>query len=300
MNHLWGIDLGGTKIECAVLNADNIKEVRVRRRIPTEADQGYEHILNQIEKLVNQVIEELGEKPEKIGFATPGTLDPVTQTMRGCNTVVMNDQPMQKDLEARLGVSCLIANDANCFALAEALLGAAPEVHPNAQVVFGIIMGTGVGGGVVINGKVWGGRQGIGGEWGHIFLDESGGPCYCGNVGCVETVLSGPSLQRYYTQEAGEKRSMPDILARHQAGTDPAATATVERMLKQFGKALSIITNLLDPDVIVIGGGVSNIDLLYTEGVQRAQKHIFTPKPDVLVVKNVLGDSAGVFGAALL
>ncbi|PKK35640.1 sugar kinase [Siphonobacter sp. SORGH_AS_0500] len=300
MNNLWGIDLGGTKIECAVLDANNITNVRVRRRVPTEADKGYKHILSQIEKLVKMVTEELGEGPQKIGFATPGTLDPVTQTMRGCNTVVMNDQPMQKDLEALLGIPCMIANDANCFALAEAVLGAAPKVHENPQVVFGIIMGTGVGGGVVINGKVWGGRQGIGGEWGHIFLDNSGGPCYCGNHGCVETVLSGPSLQRFYKEESGSSLSMPDILARYQDGSDPLATATVERMLNMFGKAISIITNLLDPDVIVIGGGVSNIDLLYTEGVERARKHVFTPKPDLLIVKNELGDSAGVFGAALL
>ncbi|MFT4031404.1 MAG: ROK family protein [Siphonobacter sp.] len=300
MNYRWGIDLGGTKIECAVLDADNITNVRLRRRIPTEAGKGYNHILNQIEKLIRQVTEELGESPQKLGFATPGTLDPLTQTMRGCNTVVMNGQPMKKDLEARFGIPCELANDANCFALAEAVMGAAPKVHPKAQVVFGVIIGTGVGGGIVMNGKVWGGRQGIGGEWGHIFLDESGGPCYCGNVGCVEQVISGPALQRFYAEKSGEKRLLADILALHQTGSDPVATETVEHMLNMFGKAMSIITNLLDPDVIVIGGGVSNIDLLYTEGVERAKKHIFNPNPDALIVKNELGDSAGVFGAALL
>ncbi|SDM96958.1 ROK family protein [Siphonobacter aquaeclarae] len=298
MNTLWGIDLGGTKIECAVLDAADIKKVLIRRRIPTEADRGYEHILSQIEKLVGQVIEELGDKPEKIGFATPGTLDPVTQTMRGCNTVAMNGQPMKKDLEARLGVRCELANDANCFALAEALMGAGPAVAPDAQVIFGVILGTGVGGGVVINGKVWGGRQGIGGEWGHIFLDETGGPCYCGNTGCVEKVIAGPALQAWYEKLSGEKRSLAEIIERR--NTDPHAAATIERLLDQFGKAISIITNLLDPDLIVLGGGVSNVDFLYTEGLERAQKHVFTPKPDILVVRNVLGDSAGVFGAALL
>ncbi|MCY7349477.1 MAG: ROK family protein [Cytophagaceae bacterium] len=300
MNFLWGIDLGGTKIECVVLNADNLQDVKLRRRLPTEAEQGYEHILSQIVKLVGQVADELGERPRAIGFATPGVLDPKTQTMKNCNTVVMNDRPMQHDLEERLGVPCRLANDANCFALAETLAGAVPKVKPDAKVVFGVIMGTGVGGGVVVNGEVIGGRQGIGGEWGHIFLHPTEERCYCGKKGCVEQNISGPALQRFYEGRSGERRTMPEILQRHKDGTDPAATETIERLLTLFGRGLSTVINILDPDVIVLGGGVSNVDLLYTEGVERLKKYIFNPRPDILVVPNVLGDSAGVFGAALL
>ncbi len=300
MPFLWGIDLGGTKIECAVLDADNFQTVKLRRRLPTEADQGYAHIISQIGKLVDQVSDELGERPTAIGFATPGVLDPVTGTMKNCNTVVMNDQPMQRDLEARLGVPCHLANDANCFALAETLAGAVPQVAPDAHVVFGVILGTGVGGGVVVNGHVIGGRQGIGGEWGHIFLAMTDERCYCGKKGCVEQNISGPSLQKFYEKKTGERRTMAEILKRHEAGTDPAASETIERLLTLFGRGLSTVVNILDPDVIVLGGGVSNVDLLYSKGVERLKKYVFNPRPDVLVVKNVLGDSAGVFGAALL
>jgi fructokinase len=298
--NLWGIDLGGTKIECAVLDADQLTNVRLRRRLPTEADRGYAHIVGQIKKLVDQVADELGERPTRIGFATPGVLDPATQTMKNCNTVVMNGQPMQRDLEAALGVPVRLANDANCFALAEALMGAAPKAHPNPEVVFGVILGTGVGGGVVVRGQVIGGRQGIGGEWGHVYLSPTDERCYCGKYGCVEQNISGPALQRYYEKRSGERRKLADILDRHRAGTDPIATETIERLLTLFGRGLSTVINILDPDVIVLGGGVSNIDLLYTEGVTRLRKYVFDPRPDILVVQNALGDSAGVFGAALL
>jgi predicted NBD/HSP70 family sugar kinase len=300
MSFLWGIDLGGTKIECAVLDADHFQTVTLRRRLPTEAHRGYPHIISQIGKLVEEVAGELGERPTAIGFATPGVLDPTTQTMKNCNTVVMNGQPMQRDLEARLGVPCRLANDANCFALAETLAGAVPAVKPDAEVVFGVILGTGVGGGVVVNGHVIGGRQGIGGEWGHIFLHPTDERCYCVKRGCVEQHIAGPALQKRYERATGEPRTMAEILQRHRAGTDPAATETVEFLLTQFGRGLSTVINILDPDVVVLGGGVSNVDLLYTEGVERLKKYVFNPRPDVLVVKNALGDSAGVFGAALL
>lgn len=300
MKPLWGIDLGGTKIECAVLDADNQLSVLARKRLPTEAHKGYKHIINQISKLVAEVATETGLSPHKIGFATPGVLDPKTQTMKNCNTVCMNDQPMKQDLMEALGVPVELANDANCFALAEALMGAAPKAKPNAEVVFGVILGTGVGGGVVVNGKVIGGRQGIGGEWGHNILVEDGDPCYCGKSGCVEKVIAGPALQKYYYELSGYQLTLAEIMTRYETGNDPHATATIERLLELFGKAISVVINILDPDVIVLGGGVSNIQLLYTEGVERAKKYIFNPNPDLLIVKNELGDSAGVYGGALL
>lgn len=298
--HLWGIDLGGTKIECAVLDSENKLEVIIRKRVPTEADQGYHHILGQIKKLVTLVSEEINERPIKIGFATPGVLDPETHTMKNCNTVCMNDQAMHQDLEELLGVSVKLANDANCFALAEALMGAG-KAFPQAAVVFGVIMGTGVGGGLVVHGRVIGGHHGIGGEWGHNIIEEGGEPCYCGKSGCVEKVIAGPALEKFYTKISGKVMNMKQILENYQANSDEYATTTIERMLEFYGRGISTLINVMDPDLIVIGGGVGNIDLLYTEGYERIKKYIFNNKKlSTPIVKPLLGDSAGVFGAALL
>ncbi len=299
MDLLWGIDLGGTKIEGAVLERGNPKALK-RLRVPTEREKGYQHILGQISKLIEVLIAETGVKPEKIGIATPGVIDPILNTMKNSNTTVMNGMPFQKDLERMLKLPIEVANDANCFAVAETNMGIVKEKIPNAKVVFGVIMGSGVGGGLVVNGKPITGRQGIAGEWGHIFLDESGGDCYCGKVGCVETVLSGKSLERYYEGLKGEKMLLKNIVEKYHAGTDDAATKTVKRMLEFFGKGISNIINIVDPDAIVLGGGVGNVDLLYTEGVEEAKKYIFNNRFDTVFLKPKLGDSAGVFGAALL
>jgi predicted NBD/HSP70 family sugar kinase len=147
-------------------------------------------------------------------------------------------------------------------------MGVVQDVMPDAKMVFGVIMGTGVGGGLVLNGSVWNGRQGIGGEWGHSFLDESGGVCYCGKTGCVETVISGPALERYYKGLTGQDMHLNDIIKKYKDGSDQAATQTVKRLIYFFGKGISNLINILDPDVIVLGGGLANIDLLYTEGIQ--------------------------------
>jgi predicted NBD/HSP70 family sugar kinase len=241
-----------------------------------------------------------GLQPARLGLGTPGVLDPILQTMKNCNSTALNGQPLKKDLEEKLGIPGVLANDANCFALAETHWGVVKQQAPDARVVFGIIMGTGVGGGIVINGQVWNGKHGIAGEWGHNFLDESGGPCYCGKTGCVETVLSGPGLQRYYKNVTGSMLSLKDILAHALQGNDQAATKTIDRLNHYFGKAVSVITNMLDPDVIVVGGGVGNIDSIYTGGVESLNKFIFNNRVDVPILKPSLGDSAGVFGAAAL
>ena len=300
-SYVWGIDLGGTKIECAVLSAANLTQVIARERIDTEASKGYEHIISQVARLVSRVSEQLGVSPKRIGFATPGVLNPASQTMKNCNTTSMNGRPMAADLTKALGVEVRLANDANCFALAETHLGAVQDVNPKAEVVFGIIMGTGVGGGLVVHGQVINGLHGIGGEWGHNILVEGGKACYCGKSGCVEHVISGPALEEFYFSISGQKLRMPQILQAHLAGTDIHASATIERMLENFGRAVSTLINVLDPQVIVIGGGVGNIDLLYTEGIERIKKYIFN-SGEVLtpIVNPKLGDSAGVFGAALL
>lgn len=300
MGPIWGIDLGGTKIECAILESRENPVALRRLRLPTEAEKGYEHIIEQIAKLIETLAAEVGVKPSRIGIGHPGTLDPRTGTMKNANTTCLNGQPFKKDLEAVLGIEVRLANDANCFAIAEAKFGAAPEVCPNAEVVFGVIMGTGVGGGLVVNGKVIGGRMGIGGEWGHNFLDESGGPCYCGRAGCVETLISGPGLERYYASIAGEKLPLQEIIRRARNYEDMVAEATMQRLLHFFGKGIASIINVLDPDVIVLGGGLGHIDELYTDGVAEASKWVFNPQLDTLFVRPKLGDSAGVFGAALL
>jgi len=300
MGPLWGIDLGGTKIEGVIIEDAKSMNVLKRMRIPTEQDKGYIHIIRQIYKLVETMTAEVGIKPQKLGLAHPGTLDPITQLMKNSNATCLNGMPLKRDLEQFLGFEVAMANDANCFAVAEALMGDVQEVLPEAEVVFGVIMGTGVGGGLVVNGKVINGRQGIAGEWGHNFLDLSGGACYCGKVGCVERIISGSNLERYYLEQSGVKKSLKDIVKAHDAGDDPHAARTMQRLIEYFGKGMASIINILDPDAIVLGGGVSNIDLLYTEGVQEVAQHIFNPQLNTLFLKPRLGDSAGVFGAALL
>jgi predicted NBD/HSP70 family sugar kinase len=247
--------------------------------------------------LVNLLAEASGLRPSTIGFGTPGVLDPLLQTMKNCNTTCLNGRPLKKDLESRLGIPVVLANDANCFALAETHWGAVKQKAPGARMVFGIIMGTGVGGGVVIDGKIWNGKHGIAGEWGHNFLDDSGGPCYCGKTGCVETVLSGPGLQRYYRKLSGKEKTLKEIAGDQD---DPFARKTLDRLYYFFGKAAAAVTNIIDPDVMVIGGGVGNIEQLYTEGLVSFRKFIFNDRLDLELLKPALGDSAGVFGAAAL
>jgi fructokinase len=298
--HLWGIDLGGTKAEGVVLGLGGAEDILFRDRVPTGAENGYLYILNQIASLVRMMEVKMGYRPERLGIGTPGTLDPKLGTMKGCNSECMNFMPLKEDLQRLLKMEIIIANDANCFALAETQLGIVKQHHPQAKVVFGVIMGTGVGGGLVVDGKALGGLQGIGGEWGHNFLDESGGPCYCGKHGCVEKILSGPSLERFYLSLTGEKKRLKEIYTLYQGG-ESAATETIHRLTYFFGKALSVIVNIIDPDVIVIGGGVGNIPEIYTEGVESVRKFTFNNGVlDTPIVKPLLGDSAGVFGAAYL
>ncbi len=294
----WGIDLGGTKIEGVILSSST-GEVLFRQRIATEAAQGYAHLLGQIEKLVHRMDNASTQRPRHIGIGTPGSIHPATGLLKNSNTTVLNGQPLGNDLEKRLQLPVRIANDANCFALAESRMGIIAEAVPQAKVVFGVIIGTGVGGGVVVNGQVLAGRQGIAGEWGHNFLDESGGFCYCGRSGCVEKVLSGPALEAYYHSLGKDHAHLKTIVERA-ALEEAAALKTMERLFFFFGKAIAQVINILDPDAIVIGGGVGNIDTLYTEGVRAAGPFVFNTTMETPIFKPKLGDSAGVFGAALL
>lgn len=296
---LWGIDLGGTKVEGAILPSLTDPRPILRTRLDTEAHNGYGHIIKQIARLVTNMKSETGLSPHKIGFGTPGVLDPLLLTMKNCNSTALNGMPLKKNLEDALGVEVILANDANCFALAETHWGSVKTHVAGAKMVFGVIMGTGVGGGVVFNGHTWTGKQGIAGEWGHNFLDDSGGACYCGKSGCVETVISGPATERFYETVTGTKLRLRQIMELH-GQSDKAAVETIDRLCFFFGKAISVITNILDPDVIVLGGGVSNVAALYEKGIDSLKKHIFNNRLDVPVLKPTLGDSAGVFGAAAL
>jgi len=295
---VWGMDLGGTKIEILVMDPVT-HEVLFRERTDTEKDQGRERILANMQQLVSDAITATGHHPARIGIATPGTSDPLTGLLKNSNTTCLNHTPVKQDLESLLGLPVVMANDANCFALAETSLGVIADTWPAANVVFGIIIGTGVGGGIVVNGKVIGGIHGIGGEWGHILLDDQGEDCYCGKQGCVETVISGPALERFYADRTGKPQRLAEIAAREAEDAD--AAATISHLINQFAKGVTQVINVLDPDAIVIGGGVGNIDALYEpRTITAIEQHLFNPVFNGRILKPALGDSAGVFGAAML
>ena len=295
---LLGIDLGGTKIEGIVIESkENSREV-IRHRVDTEEEKGYLQVLNNIKLLVEYNENKINHKFDKLGIGTPGTIDPETGLLKNSNSQCLNGKPIQKDLSETLDKIILIQNDANCFALAETLLGSVKDQYPNARNVFGIIMGTGVGGGVIINGKTVYGSQGIGGEWGHTIVTDSGDKCYCGKRGCVETVISGRALQTYYSNISGRKLKFEEIYALKDS--DKYAKETFDRLIIHFGKGLSNVVNILDPEVIVLGGGLSNINELYSEGYKELKKYVFNPTFNTPIIRPKLGDSAGVYGAALL
>ncbi len=296
---LWGIDLGGSKIEGVVLRSKACPEVLCRKRVATQGAQGYAHILNQIKTLLQTLSDDVGVRPTRLGVGIPGRIEPMTGLVTGCNAQNLNGNPMDKDLEKLLDIPVLMENDANCFALAETKMGIVVEVAPEANVVFGVILGTGVGGGVVVQGQLISGKQSIAGDWGHNFLHESGGACFCGRNGCVETVISGTGLEKYYAALTAQQRPLKQIVELAETG-DCHATSTMNRLVTFFGLGISTIINILDPDVIVIGGGVGKIDLLYSRGVNEVGKNIFTAHMKTIIIKPKLGDSAGVFGAAFL
>lgn len=272
-------------------------EALYRLRRETGASHGYEHILSQIEGVISDLEATSGlQRPSKIGIGTPGAVEPSTGLLKNSNTTCLNGRPIVQDLERLTGTQIFMANDANCFALAEAVIGAGA----GASVVFGVILGTGAGGGVVVNGRVLPGLHGIAGEWGHNPLRGESHPCYCGRAGCIEGVIAGPSLERFYREQGGEAVRLPEISRRAQAG-EPLALQTLERLREKFSESIAAVINILDPDAIIIGGGVGNMALLYEDETRRAVlKHVFNKELRTRILKPTLGDSAGVFGAALL
>jgi fructokinase len=308
-----GLDLGGTKIEGILL--DGSREI-ARLRVPTPRDD-YDRTLDAVRQLV--VTLETHVPPSlaaaTVGLGIPGALDPETGLVKNANSTWLIARPLQRDLETALARPVRIANDANCFAVSEATDGAAAR----AQVVFGIILGTGVGGGIAIDGRVVTGRHAVAGEWGHNPLpwpegDEAPGPeCYCGRAGCIETFLSGPGMSRDHRQHTGETCA-PEAIAQRAAAGDDAAAATLARYEGRLARALATIINVLDPDVIVVGGGLSNLERLYTNVPRLWNRFVFgavTARHDVAMgieeapVRTRLapamhGDSSGVRGAAWL
>ncbi len=293
----FGIDLGGTKTEIVALDATG-REV-LRRRVATPRDD-YQGTLDMIAMLVRDAETELGCRAS-IGIGTPGSLSPSTGLLRGANSVCLNGKPIKTDLQSLLGREVRIANDANCFALSEATDGAGCDT----EVVFGAILGTGVGSGIVVRGHVLSGPNAIAGEWGHNSLpwpdddERPGPPCFCGQWGCIETFLSGPGLERDHLAATGHRLPAEKIVLSAVNG-EPGATATMLRYEERLAKALAHVINLLDPDVIVLGGGMSNIDRLYVNVPAQWGKWVFSDRVDTRLVRHWHGDSSGVRGAAWL
>ncbi len=288
----FGIDLGGNKTEGVIL--DGAEGELFRERVPTDASD-YDAVLGGVERLYRRMTGAAGSAPHTLGLGTPGAVSRRTGLLKNSNTVCLNGRPVARDLRERLGRDLALENDANCFALAEALAGAG-RGH---RLVFGAILGTGCGGGIVVDGRVHGGRQSIAGEWGHTVIDPAGPPCYCGARGCVETFLSGSGLENRHAERTGSRRRAQEIVAAWRAG-DAAATTAMDDFFARFGQALANLIAVLDPDVIVLGGGLSNVDELYGRGVEEVRRRVFSDSLETPIVRHALGDSAGVIGAALV
>ena len=292
-----GVDLGGTKTEIIALGVGGRELLRRRVETPKE---NYSGVLEAVARLVRDAEAELGDRGS-VGVGTPGSISRATGLLRGSNSVCLNGKPIQADLEALLGREVRITNDANCFALSEATDGAAA----GAEVVFGVILGTGVGGGIVVRGEVLTGPNAIAGEWGHNPLpwpkddERPGYPCFAGHSGCIETFLSGPGIERDHLRANGEALTSHEIGGRAAIG-DAACEATMRRYEERLARALAHVINILDPEVIVLGGGMSNLQRLYVNVPALWGPWVFSDRVDTRLIKHKYGDSSGVRGAAWL
>jgi fructokinase len=293
----FGIDLGGTKSEIVALAPDGGE--LLRRRMVTPRDD-YRATLDMLASLVVEAERDL-RVSGSVGIGTPGSISRATGLLRGSNSVCLNGRPIKRDIERTLAREVRITNDANCFALSEATDGAGR----GAPVVFGAILGTGVGAGIVVDGRVLDGPNAIAGEWGHNPLpwpkddERPGAKCFCGRTGCIETWLAGPGLARDHERTSGERISAEEIAERATHG-EPASTASLARYEERLARALAHVINLLDPDTIVLGGGLSNIDRLYANVARLWGPWVFSDRVDTRLVRNIHGDSSGVRGAAWL
>ena len=290
MNKLHiGIDLGGTKIESVVL--DSKLNILFRERVPTESNNGSIHVINQIEKIYLKAVVNIKNKTHTLGIGTPGSISKNTGLLRNSTIHCQNRLPIDKLIEKKLKRSIVIENDANCFALAEANIGAGK----NFPLVFGVIMGTGCGGGIVYNNKLRIGPQRLSGEWGHSVINPNGPKCFCKKKGCVSTYISGNGLEENIKKRLNKSISAESFLKQSIYNKEE------KEILNEFyGLSLANIINTIDPDVIVLGGGLSNHDGLYEKGLKKVYKNVFCDEPDTPIFKNTLGDSAGVIGAAII
>lgn len=288
-----GIDLGGTKTEGVVLNPAGCE--LLRRRYPTPQAEGYSAVLSTVVSLVRELEQSVDENCT-VGIGSPGVISPADGSLRNSNTTCLIGKPLIADLARELGRPVRMENDANCFVLSEAIDGAGRGY----ETVFGVIMGSGVGGGIVHQGKLIPGRLHIAGEWGHNSLKTDGPRCYCGRRGCVETYLSGPGLAADYVRRGGSSDATAEDAIHLAASGDEIAEQSVRAFLKRFGRALATVINILDPHTIVLGGGLSNVERLYSEGYEQVARHVFWDPFDTPILKNKNGDSAGVRGAAQL
>ena len=292
-----GVDLGGTKIEAIALTSDGA--VFDRKRVATPRND-YRGTIRAIVELVDTLEDEIGERAS-VGIGTPGAISPATGMVKNSNSGWLNGKPLAEDLTARLDRPLRFANDADCFALSETRDGAAA----GARTVFGVILGTGVGGGIVVDGRILTGPNAIGGEWGHNPLPwpataEWPGPyCYCGRTGCIERFLSGPGMARDFREATGETLEPPEIAVRALGG-DAAAEACLARFEERLARGLAAVINLLDPDVIVLGGGLSNLERVYAAVPASWARWVFSDRVDTRLVPPAHGDSSGVRGAACL
>lgn len=288
-----GIDVGGTKTEGIVLDAELNEFFRLR--IPTEQEKGYDHLLHKIRDLYLHLTEQINRRPHTLGIGTPGSVSRQTGLVKNANIVCMNGKDFVGNMEALLKRKFVRQNDSNCFAIAEAMMGAGK----GKKRVFGIILGTGVGGGYVYNGELVSGLQSLMGEWGHTIINSIGEKCYCGKIGCIETYISGKGIENKYYNVTGEKLPMQDIVRKYRLG-DTQSKIIMSDFFSYFGKACSNLIAVMDPDIIVIGGGLSNIDELYVLGINKVRDYIFNDTLMTPIVRNKLGDSAGVIGAAMI
>ena len=288
--HRLGIDLGGTKIECVILEPNG--KVLVRTRSPTEADKGVAHILSNIKKIIDKVTTCV-PSGFSIGIGTPGSISMKTGLLRNSNTQCLNGTPFKELLQEKLKQDVLVENDANCFALAEATYGAGRDC----RVVLGVILGTGCGAGIVIDRKIYSGINKIAGEFGHHTVSfENGRTCWCGRRGCVETYVSGSGIEAQYFKKTGNRDTAKNILG----SSCEEAYILKREFYDVLGVSLGNVCNILDPEIIVLGGGLSNHRPLYREVIKQIQRHTFSDTFKTKFVKNRLGDSAGVIGAAIL
>lgn len=289
-----GIDLGGTKIEI-ILTTENPMEVLERRRVSTLQAEGYEPLVEQLAALIREFQEKCDGKA-RVGLGIPGVMSPRDGVVATSNILCLSGTPLQADLENAAGCGVMIGNDANCFALIEALHGAGKGFG----TVLGVILGTGMGGGVVHQGRVWPGAQGLAGEWGHSSIDPNGVLCYCGRRGCNEQYISGTGIRRMYRERTGREKSAPEIHDHAKDGSDPDAQIVMESFLEYYAQALANLIFCFDPDAIVLGGGVSNLPLLYNEGRERIAELVLNRELSTQIRPNQLGDASGVYGAAAL